>query len=316
MDLPLPANALEFDELYRDEETCLRTLILARWPDGFECPRCGCSHGWELETRLVVECADCGRQTSPLAGTLFHSAKLPLTKLFRLVYQLVAEKSGTNICALSRQIGVSYRTAMLWARKIRHAVVRPGREKLSGTVEVDETILGGPAPGYPGRKLGPNQALVLVMVEDAGGNCCGRVRLEVVESASADKLTPAVVENVQAGSTVRTDGWQGYGRLGAIGYEPVVKTLREAAAASEELPLVHRVASLLKRFVEGVQHGRWTQTWLPQLLDEFAFRFNRRASRCRPLLFNRVLENGVTKRSPTRASLNAYAMAIAAGAPA
>jgi transposase-like protein len=311
MDLPLPANALEFDKLYHDEETCIRTLIQAKWPDGFVCPRCGCSHCWELETRPVLECADCGHQTSVLAGTLFHGAKLPLSVLFRLVYHLVAEKSGTNMCALSRQMGVSYRTAMLWARKVRHAMVRPDRKKLSGTVEVDETVLGGPAPGCPGRKLGANQALVLVMVEDAGGNCCGRVRLEVVESASAQNLGEAVVENVEAGSTLRTDGLASYPSLASKGYESVVKTLRGAAEASQELPLVHLVASLLKGFVNGVLHGRWTKSWLPQLLDEFAFRFNRRHSRCRPLLFNRVVQHGVAGRAPTRVGLRAYAIAMA-----
>ena len=155
MELSIPANALEFDDLYRDEETCLRTLIQAKWPDGFVCPRCRGEHGWELEARPVVECAACGHQASALAGTLFHSAKLSLRVLFRLVYQLVAEKSGTNMCALSRQMGVSYKTAILWSRKIRDAMVRPDRQKLAGVVEVDEATLGGPAEGCPGRKLSP-----------------------------------------------------------------------------------------------------------------------------------------------------------------
>lgn len=311
MDLPLPANALEFDKLYHDDEACRRTLLQAKWPTGYICPRCGATHGWEHRKRPVVECAECGYQASALAGTLFHAAKLRLSVLFRLVYLLVAEKSGTNMCALSRQIGVSYRTAMLWARKIRHAMIRPDREPLSGTVEVDETTLGGPAPGYPGRKLGPNQALVLVMVEDAGGNCCGRVRLEMVESGSAEDLSPVVTENVEVGSTVRTDGWKGYSGLEDAGFKPVVKTLAGGAEASQELPLVHRVASLLKCFVDGVLHGRWTHRWLPQLLEEVTFRFNRRRSRHRPLLFNRVVENSVGRCSPTRTSVKVYSKVMA-----
>lgn len=308
MELPIPANALEFDKLYHDEENCLRALILAKWPSGFVCPACGSDRGWELTTRPVVECAACGHQASALAGTLFHGAKLPLSVLFRMVYMLVAEKSGTNMCALSRQCGVSYPTAVLWARKIRRAMVRPEREELSGTVEVDETTLGGPAPGHPGRKLGPNQALVLVLVEDAGGNSCGRVRLEAVESAIAEHLGNAVRGNVESGSTLRTDGWASY--AGLTGYESVVRKLRGGADASEELPLVHRVASLLKSFVGGVLHGRWTKTWLPDLLEEFTFRFNRRRSRSRPLLFNRVLQHGVTKRPPTRQRLRTYAIVM------
>jgi transposase-like protein len=311
MEIPLPRNAIEFDDLYRDEEACIQVLVDARWPDGFVCPRCGGTRCWEYQERLLFECIDCSYQVSPLAGTLFHGSNLPLRKLFRLVYLLVAEKSGTNMCALARQVGVAYNTAMLWARKIRHAMVRPDRDKLGGTVEVDETVLGGPAPGHPGRSLGPNQALVLVLVEESEPGTCGRVRLEVVDSGGQEHLTPPVKDNVERGSTVRTDGWQGYSGLEQEGFETDVRKLQGGPSAAEELPLVHRVAALLKRFVEGVLHGRWTEAWLPQILDEFVFRFNRRRSKCRPLLFNRVLQSGVTRRAPTRQAMSCYSQVMA-----
>jgi transposase-like protein len=177
MNLPLPANAFEFDRWYGDDDACRQTLISARWPNGFVCPQCGHAKGWQHKRRALVECADCGHQVSALAGTLFHGAKLKLPKLFKLVYMLVAEKSGTNVCALTRQIGVSYNTALLWARKVRTAMVRPGREKLKGTVEVDETVLGGPAERSAGGRYSKNKALILVLVEDNAG-ACGRIRLE------------------------------------------------------------------------------------------------------------------------------------------
>jgi transposase-like protein len=309
MDIPVPRNALEFDDLYHSEEACIQALVDARWPGGFVCPRCEETHCWESESRLLFECVSCGYQASPTAGTMFHAAKLPLRKIFRLIYLVVAEKSGTNICALSRQAGVAYRTALLWARKIRHAMVRPQREKLNGTVEVDETVLGGPAPGYPGRSLGPNQALVLVLAEDKEGTC-GRIRLELVDSAG-EELVTEIKNNVEPGSTVRTDGWRTYARLEEVGYQSVVKKLSDGLDACQELPLVHLVASLLKNFIDGVLHGRFTKPWLQQLLDEFAFRFNRRRSKCRPLLFNRVLETGITRRSPTRKTLSLYAQMAA-----
>lgn len=315
MEIPLPRNAVEFDDLYRDEEACIQVLVDARWPDGFVCPGCGCTRCWEYQNRLLFGCVDCGKQVSATAGTLFHAAKLPLRKLFRLVYLVVCEKSGTNICALARQVGVAYGTAMFWARKIRHAMVRPDRNKLSGIVEVDETILGGPAEGHPGRSLGPNQALVLVLVEESEPGICGRVRLEVVESGGQEHLTPPVKDNVERGSAIRTDGWQGYSNLGQEGFDMDIRKLRGGLNATEELPLVHRVASLLKSFIDGLLHGRWTKTWLQQVLDEFVFRFNRRRSRHRPLLFNRVLESGVTRRSPTRDRLSAYAKAMAMSLP-
>ena len=311
MEIPLPHNAIEFDDLYRDEDACVQALVNARWPSGFVCPKCGCQRCWELRDGLLFECTDCGHQVSPTAGTIFHGAKLSLRKLFRLVYLLVCEKSGTNMCALARQVGVAYNTAVLWARKIRHAMVRPGREKLSGTVEVDETTLGGPAEGHAGRSLGPNQALVLVLVEEDTPGVCARVRLEVVESGGSEHLSPAVRENVAPGSTVRTDGWSGYSSIEEDGFERDTRKLKDGPSATEELPLVHLVAALLKRFVGGVLHGRWTQPWLQQILDEFTFRFNRRRSRYRPLLFNRLIESGLTRRSPTRAQFSAYAAVMA-----
>lgn len=311
MKIPLPRNAIEFDDLYRDEEACIQALVDARWPFGFVCPRCECERCWEFDGGRLFECENCRYQVSPTAGTLFHGAKLSLRKLFRLVYLVVCEKSGTNMCALARQVGVAYNTAMLWARKIRHAMVRPGRAMLSGTVEVDETTLGGPAEGHTGRSLGPNQALVLVLVEETTPGVCGRVRLAVVESGRSEHLRPAVQETVAPGSTVRTDGWLGYSGIEADGFKRDTRKLKSGPSATEELPLVHRVASLLKSFVDGALHGRWTKPWLQQLLDEFTFRFNRRRSRYRPLLFNRILESGLSRRSPTRAQFTTYSMAMA-----
>jgi len=316
MEIPLPRNSLEFDELYRDEDACIQVLVDARWPDGFVCPRCGETRCWEYQNRLLFECIECSYQVSPLAGTLFHGAKLPLCKLFRLVYLLVCEKSGTNMCALARQVGVSYATATLWARKIRTAMVRPGREKLRGTVEADETLLGGRARGYRGRARGPNQALVLILVEEDDSGCCGRIRLEAVPSAAREALTPVLEDNVEAGSTVRTDAWRSYARLEQEGFAKDERMVKGGPGAAQDLRLVHLVASLLKSFINGLLHGRWTPIWLQSVLDEFVFRFNRRRSGCRSLLFNRVLQSGVTRRPPTRSSLAAYAKSMALPSPA
>lgn len=310
LSLPLPANMIEFDRLYRDDKCCRRALIEARWPGGmYVCPRCGHDDGIELAARPLIECPLCGHQTSATAGTLFHGSKLPLVTLFKLVYLIVAEKSGTNVCALSRQCGVSYRSATLWARKVRMAMQGRENRALSGVVEVDETMLGGPAPGHPGRSLGPNQAWVLVMVEDKDGHC-GRVRLEAADTASAEELTGIIEEHIERGSTVRTDGWDGYGGLEANGYGHRVRVARTREDASVELPLVHRVASLLKRFVNGVLHGSWSRQWLPWVLEEFAFRFNRRASERRPLLFNRVLESGLKRPAPTRSWFQEFSRVV------
>jgi len=310
MELTIPANALEFDRVYGSEESCRAAVIQARWPDGFACPRCEDRRHWVHHNRPVIECPQ-GHQTSFFGGTIFHSTKLALRTLFKLIYLFVATKSGTNMSELSRQTGVSYPTAMLWARKIRRIIATRENTRLEGTVEVDETQLGGPAENCPGRALGENQAMIVVLVEDLGGMKCGRARLEVIPSASGEDLSRVVNDKVEPGSTIRTDGWKGYDALDEETYSRIVKNIKQSnKSASAELPLVHRVASLLKRFIIGVLQGSWTFRWLPDLLEEFTFRFNRRKSNARPKLFHRILEDGVNRRPPTRHAFQLYSRTL------
>ena len=300
MDITIPKNIIEFEQLYGTEKSCRETLLKMRWPKGFVCPKCGKDKGWGCHERPLIECASCGYQASATAGTMFHSAKLPLSTIFRIVYHIVAEKSGSNACAIQRQFGVSYPTASVWRRKMRDIMVGSGRKPLKGTVEIDEFKLGGPAEGCQGRKLGENQALVLAMVEEAKPGVCGRIRLEYIPDATAETLSATIKANVEPGCTIKTDGLHSYSDLSAQGFSHKPVVLEKPKIAHEELPLVHRVASLFKRFVLGVLQGTWTRMWLPSVLDEFVFRFNRRKSKSRPLLFFRLLEEGILRRPPTR----------------
>jgi len=302
--LPLPANSIDFDRLYSTHEDCRDILIKARWPNGFICPSCQNTKGYIRSKRPLIECSLCGYQASATAGTILHSRKLSLPTIFKLLYMVMATKNGISTMELARQAGVTYLTAMLWRRKLRDAISHREQRTLEGVVEVDETMIGGPAPGYRGRSLGENQAMVLVLVEDAGAAGLGRVRLKAIERADSTTLKQAITENVAKEATLRTDGWAGYASVAteaAAGHEVCIA--QTPAAASEELPLVHRVASLLKRQILGIFHGSWTHEHLQSLLDEFAFRFNRRRSKARPLLFNRVMESGLRQRGPTRRML-------------
>ena len=204
-----------------------------------------------------------------------------------------------NNCALKRQLSINRKTAQLWSKKLRDTIGKRKMTPLSGVVEVDETMIGGPAEGCFGRALGENQSLVVILVEDDGGKC-GRVRLETTPEASGKSLAKIVHKHVEKGSTVRTDGWKGYNEATSADYPHVVKIAETSKKASEELPLVHRVASLLKRYLLGTLHGSWSMAWLPWLLDEFSFRFNRRNAQCRPSLFNKIIQIGKNKRPPTR----------------
>lgn len=133
--LPVPANLIEFTQMYGDEDACLEALIKARWPRGFVCPRCAHTTGWRHANRRLIECASCGHQASPTAGTLFHMAKLELHKLFLMLYLIVAEKDGANAKQLQRQAGVNYKTARLWLFKIREMLRVRDKDKGEGLPE-------------------------------------------------------------------------------------------------------------------------------------------------------------------------------------
>jgi transposase-like protein len=239
----------------------------------------------------LYHCGQCGLQTSILAGTIFQDTKKPLRLWFRAMWHVTSQKYGANALGLQRVLGLgSYRTAWVWLHKLRHAMVRPGRDRLSGVIEVDETYLGGEKPGKRGRGAA-GKALVLIAAQE-DKNRIGRIRLRRVLDASADGLSPAIREAVEPASTLRTDGWPGYAGLPRLGYRHQV--VRESADVGENLlPLAHRVAGLLKRWLLGTYHGAVRDYHLDYYLDEYTFRFNRRTSRSRGKLFYRLVQQAM-----------------------
>lgn len=200
------------------------------------------------------------------------------------------QKSGGSALGLQRILGLgSYQTAWAWLHKLRRAMVRPGRDRLSGRVEVDETYLGGPEGGTRGRQTA-NKALIVVAAEEEGRGIA-RIRMRRIPRASAESLMPFVQDSVEPGSVVHTDAWLGYEPLGRTGYRHEITFLRRRQeSASELLPRVHRVISLLKRWLMSTHQGAVSQEQLEYYLDEFTFRFNRRRSQARGLLFYRLLQ--------------------------
>jgi transposase-like protein len=236
-----------------------------------------------------------------VAGTIFQDTKKPLRLWFRAVWQVTSQKFGANALGIQRVLGLgSYRTAWVWLHKLRRAMVRPGRDRLSGLVEVDEVYVGGERPGTGGRGAA-GKTLVLVAAQ-ADGRRVGRIRLRRVADASRESLEPAVAEGVAPGSRVQTDGWGGYWGLSDRGYlHEVVRS--EAAPGDRPLPRVHRVASLLKRWLLGTYQGAVRPSHLDYYLDEYTFRFNRRTSRSRGKLFYRLLEHAVALDPVPRSSI-------------
>jgi transposase-like protein len=285
-----PKTLLEFEERFATEKACRDYLAQVRWPQGFRCPRCDHDEAW-LMRRGVYWCRQCKYQVSVTAGTIFQDTRKPLRLWFRAMWHIVSQKHGISALGLQRVLGIKrYETMWLWLHKLRTAMVRPKRDRLSGTVEVDETYIGGKKPGKRGRGAA-GKTLVLIAVEDKGKHL-GRIRLRRVTDASGASLIPAVQESVEPGSVVRTDGWRGYRGLPSKGYEHMI--VREDTELGDNLlPLAHRVAALLKRWLGGTHQGAVRPSHLDYYLDEYTFRFNRRTSRSRGKLFFRLVQQAV-----------------------
>jgi transposase-like protein len=243
-------------------------------------------------------CAGCSHRTSVTAGTIFDRTRTPLTVWFTACWLFATAKDGISALSLQRSLEIgSYQTAWAMLHRLRSVLVTPGRDRLVGTVEVDETFIGGEEPGLRGGRAKGKKALVGIAIEVKEPKGFGRCRMAILTDASAVSLRPFVTDHVEVGSMVITDAWQGYHGIDGLGYEHDRRSQNAARAAGEDpaalLPGVHRVASLTKRWLLSTHQGRFDQAHLQSYLDEFVFRFNRRKSRSRGLLFYRVLELAV-----------------------
>jgi transposase-like protein len=291
-----PKNLLELEQRFSTEEACREYLYKLRWPDGFRCPRCSHEKGWHSNDGLI-RCVVCDYKTSVIAGTIFERTRKPLVLWFRAIWWVISQKNGASARGVQRVLGLgSYETAWAWLHKLRRAMVRPGRDRLSGTVEVDEMYIGGEKPGKRGRGAGGKALVVIAAQQD--GKRIGRIRLHRVTDASSRSLGPAVAQAVEPGSIVKTDDWKGYTGLKRLGYlHEIVR--KDSTVGDNLLPLCNRVAALVKRWLIGTHQGAVSHEHLDYYLDEYAFRFNRRTSRSRGKLFYRLLQQAVATEPRT-----------------
>ena len=287
-----PRDLPEFGARFSTQAACREYLFRLRWPDGFRCPRCAGRKSWPLR-EVLLQCASCGYQSSVTAGTIFQDTRKPLTLWFRAIWWVTSQKNGASAMGLQRILGLgSYKTAWTWLHKLRRAMVRPGRDRLSGTIEVDETYWGGLEEGVRGRQTESKALIVVAAQED--GNGIGRIRMRRILDASAESLLPFVEEVIVAGSVVHTGGWLGYLPLEGKGYVHRVTFPRgNKKSPSELMPRVHLVVSLLKRWLLGTHQGALSHEHLDYYLDEFTFRFNRRTSRSPGKLLFRLVQQAV-----------------------
>lgn len=282
---------MEFKEQFITEAACIQYLVSLRWPNGFCCPECENNEAWETK-RGLFQCRRCRRQTSVTAGTIFHDSRKPLRLWFEAMWLITSQKYGANALGLQRILALgSYHTAWNWLHRLRRAMVRPDRDNLNGTVEVDETYIGGERSGKRGRGA-ENKTLVAVAVEDKSNDeeenskGIGRIRLMRIPDASAESLIGFISTHVQPGACIRTDGWRGYEQLCKNGYIHEI-------VGPKELNIAHLVTSLLKRWLLGTYQGAVKPHQLDYYLDEYTFRFNRRTSASRGKLFYRLVQQAV-----------------------
>jgi transposase-like protein len=271
-----PRSIVDFQERFPNDAACLDYLAASRWPEGFRCPACAGERAWVLERRHLWECSECHHQASVTAGTVMHGTRTPLRLWFWAAYLVATHTPGISAVQLQRQLGISrYETAWLILHKLRRAMVAPEREPLRGEVEVDETLVGGHHEGRRGGRQRDGKALVGVVIEVRGAGS-GRLRLQVLPDAGQDTLTPWVKALVAPGAIVHTDGWKGYNKLAAAGYDHRPRRQRRDHPDHQKLlPRAHRASSNLKTWLQGTHRGV-SPEHLPVYLDEFVFRHNRR----------------------------------------
>ena len=304
-----PQNWNDFLDWFATEEACLAYLEKLRWANGFVCPSCASAAEAYRASRTRLMCRDCQRQSTVTSGTIFDKTRTPLRVWLAAAWYLTNQKQGVSALGLQRVLGLgSYQTAWTMLHRFRRAMVRPDRERLKGQVEVDETYLAITDRQNPispvGRKSKTTKVQIVVAVEILQPKGFGRIRLRRIFNDSAACVIPFVQEVVESGTQVHTDGSAAYRSLGELGY-PHQRTvmLGSDVPAHVSMAGVHRVAALVQRWILGTHHGSVQPEHLDAYLDEFVFRFNRRTSSSRGMLFYRLLQQAVATQPVTYAQV-------------
>lgn len=278
-----PGTLPEFEERFASEKACRDYLVKCRWNGQPRCARCNSDNVWPERGDTLFECAECGHQTSLTSGTLFHGTRKPLKLWFRAIWEICVHRHGISAADLQRVLGLgSYGTAWIWAHRIRRAMVREQRDGLQGSVQIDETSVGGKSA---------DKALVVALAEEGG-----RIRLVHAPGNHEACITPIVDSEVDAGSGVKTDGHAVYNQrtLGDRSHDAKAQSVEEKKAG-DHVQLCHWAASWLKRWLLGTHHGAVREKHLQAYLDEHAFRHNRRKTKGVGRLVARCLENMIAR---------------------
>ena len=272
-------NLMKLVERFGDEDACREYLEGLRWPDGVACTRCGDTSVSRVKKRNQYMCNSCDYQFSVKSGTMLHDSHLALRKWFMAVYLMVESKKGISANQLKRMLNVHYRTAWYLCHRIREALGKVKESKLEGTVEVDETWIGGKRKGVgSGNREG--KTAVIGAVQRGG-----EIRLDIISDRGRKTLHKFIHGHVEKDSTVYTDDWQAY--WGVVkDHETVNHRLEEWVNGVVHTNSVEGIWSLLKRSIIGAYH-KVSVKHLDRYLDELEFRFNNRKN---PYMFRDALK--------------------------
>jgi len=304
-----PKNFLEFIDYFATDIECRRYLLAVRWERGFVCTHCGYDEYWTNDEISYCICKKCHRRISLLAGTVMQDSKLPVRVWLLAMWLFATQKDGVSAKHLQENLGLnSYKSAWSLLHKLRVAMIRSDREKLSGVVEIDEEYIGGTLEGGKRGRGSENKQLVAVAVqleEILGENPdrpslrnykLAKIRAKHIANASKIELHGFINENIEKGSILIRDGWNGYSGIDDEGYSSEITKISEADSEDEKLPHVHLAISLIKRWILGTYQGSIDKDYLQMYLEEFSFRFNRKTSHSRGWLFYRMVQGAVSTK--------------------
>src|SRR5213080_1497224 len=267
----------EITEMFSTDEKCRELLERLRWPNDPECPRCHTQKVVRLVTSdKLLYCAECDYQFTVTSGTIFHDSHLPLSKWFMVTLLLCEARKGISANQIKRTVGMSYKTAWYLCHRIRAAMKEFDRPMLDGTVEMDETYVGGKQRN-PGRGKATTNKEVVIGIRQRNGE----LRFFHAEDAKSGTLARYIQENIsQDVDVIVTDELAAYPKaLGELSdrHETVNHTQKEYVRFGTDIHTntVENAFSLLKRGIMGTWH-KISAKHLPAYLNEMTFRFNRR----------------------------------------
>lgn len=283
-------TVFDFEKRFPDDAAALEELVRLLYPDGIFCPKCGrVTKHHRLTNRPAYACQFCGRHEYPMKGTIFEGSSTSLKLWFYGIYLMASTRCGISAKQLERELGVSYPTAHRMFKQIR-SLLDQDDVLLAGTVEMDEAYFGGDAKWKhqskkptkrhatdSGPRGGYDRTPVFGMAQRKASGNGGKVAAFVVESASKEELLPHVQTKVLPASTVYTDEWKSYDRLGEMGYthERIHHAEKVYVSGDVHTQTIEGFWANTKRGIRGVYHSV-SDRYLQSYLDEYVFRYNNR----------------------------------------